>query len=78
MTGEWGQRNDTPIPRPLIPLSPFLCHPPPDAAGREKRTAALRQARSLLHEFTAGAKYLSEDRDLRRLIDEELALLGRK
>ena len=48
------------------------------AAGREKRSAALRQAIALLDESTAEAKQLSEERELRRLIDEELARLGRK
>ena len=32
VTGEWGQRNKTQIPRALIPLSPFPCHSPSDAA----------------------------------------------
>jgi hypothetical protein len=48
-----------------------------DAAGREKRSAALRQARALLDESTAEAKQLSEERELRRLIDDELARPGR-
>lgn len=51
---------------------------PDDGAGREKRTAALRQAKALLDESTEEAKQLTEERELRRLIDEELALLGRK
>ncbi len=52
--------------------------PPDDAADREKRAAALRQAIALLDESTDEAKQLSEARELRRLIDEELARLGRK
>ena len=52
--------------------------PPDDAAGREKRAAALRQAITLLDESTDEAKQLTEARELRRLIDEELARLGRK
>ena len=48
------------------------------AAGREKRGAAPRQARALLDESTAEAQQLSEERELRRLIDEELARPGRK
>lgn len=51
---------------------------PNDATGREKRGAVLRQARALLDESTAEARQLSEELELRRLIDEELALLGRK
>ncbi len=49
-----------------------------DAAGREKRGAALRQARALLDESTEEAKQLSEAREFRRLIDEELATLERR
>ncbi|MBM3851583.1 MAG: hypothetical protein FJ399_00345 [Verrucomicrobia bacterium] len=51
---------------------------PDDSAGREKRAAALRQALALLDESTDEAKQLSEERELRRLIDEELAKLERK
>lgn len=51
---------------------------PDDATGREKRGAALHQARALLDESTAEARQLSEELELRRLIGEELALLGRK
>ena len=51
---------------------------PDDAAGREKRGAALRQARTLLDESTEESKQLSEERELHRLIDEELARLGPK
>lgn len=50
---------------------------PEDAAGREKRGAALRQAKALLDESTDEARQLSEELELRRLIDEELALVGR-
>ncbi len=45
---------------------------PDDPAGREKRAAALRQAIAPLDESTDEAKQLSEARELRRLIDEEL------
>lgn len=45
--------------------------------GRFQRDAALRQAKALLDESSAEARQLSEERELRRLIDEELALLGR-
>ena len=41
--------------------------------GREKRGAALRQAGALLDESTAEAPHLSQERELRRLIDEKLA-----
>ena len=51
---------------------------PDDATGREKRAAALRQARARLDESTAEARQLSAARELRRLIDEELARFGRK
>ncbi|MSU48399.1 MAG: hypothetical protein EXS37_04785 [Opitutus sp.] len=51
---------------------------PDDAAGREKRGTALRQAIALLDESSAEARQLSEERELRCLIDEELALLGPK
>lgn len=47
---------------------------PDDPAGREKRAVALRQANALLDESTAEAKQLSEERELRRLIDEARAL----
>ncbi len=49
-----------------------------DPAGREKRAAALRQALALLDESTDEAKQLSEARELRRLIDGELARRGRR
>ncbi len=48
------------------------------AAGGEKQAAALRQALALLDESTEEAKQLSEARELRRLIDEELSRLGRR
>ena len=50
----------------------------PDGGSREeKRSDGLRQAQALLDESTEEAKQLYEERELRRLIEAELATLGR-
>gem|GEM_PF-5185847 len=59
-------------------FAPFFSAQLADQSGRGKRVAALQEGLEVLDDLTEKAKQLSEERELRRLIDEELALLERK